>query len=140
MEVVIKGTLKALLPQTITKKDGTEMQKVTVVISSISGEFVNDYALEVWREEDVTRCKALPIGSTMSAKARISSREWKEKWYTGLSAISIEAIPDSAQNIPTSVTSTTNGTTGAASNQAGGAAVSGVNTTQVADNQSDLPF
>lgn len=123
------GTLKQIISNPYKdKKDGSDKEIVNIIVEVIDGEFTNFLAFDIWKEELRAKCRAIAIGSKVEVKWHPRSNESNGRWFSKFSAWSVEAIPDSASNIPQVP----------ASNQAGGAAVT--NTTQVADNQDGLPF
>ena len=95
-DYTVKGILKTILPiETGTAKStGKEWKKVSFVVTNNEGYEGREqmYAFEVFGEERVDNfIKYNQEGSEVVVKFNIQTNEWKDKYFTSLSAYRVES-------------------------------------------------
>lgn len=87
----IEGTLSQLLDeQTGTNANtGNAWRKGGFILETMDGQFPRKIHVELWGEklEDIKKYK---IGQAIKASINIESREYMNKWYTGVKAWKLE--------------------------------------------------
>ena len=72
----------------ITKKDGTTMQKGTMVVD-IEAQYPFTVAYSVFKDDLVKQCLQLTSGQTVTVRSDVKSREYNGKWYHDITAWTI---------------------------------------------------
>lgn len=93
MSLEVQGKLEKFLPvQKGTKKDGGEWQKQLFLVRTTE-EYNNLYCFEVFGDEKVENLtKYQKEGDDVKVIFNVSTNEWKEKYFTSLSAWRIEKV------------------------------------------------
>jgi single-stranded DNA-binding protein len=89
----VQGKLEKFLPiQKGTKKDGGEWQKQSFLVKTTE-EYNNLYCFEVFGDEKVENLtKYQKEGDQVKVVFNVQTNEWKDKYFTSLSAWRIEKI------------------------------------------------
>mgnify|MGYP001006956209 FL=1 len=89
----VTGKLEKFLPiQKGTKKDGGEWQKQSFLVKTTE-EYNNLYCFEVFGDEKVENLtKYQKEGDQVKVVFNVQTNEWKDKYFTSLSARRIEKI------------------------------------------------
>jgi len=103
-ELKVKGSIKTMLPvESGTSKAGKEWQKQTFIVSNNEGYEGKEqiYAFDVFGSEKVENLnKFNNVGDVVEVSFNISTNEWKDKYFTSLSAWRIEKVGAEKSDIP----------------------------------------
>ena len=103
-ELTITGSIKKILPieKGLAKSSGKEWQKQSFIVSNNDGYEGKEqiFCFEVFGEDKVSNLtKFQKEGDSVKVSFNIGTNEWKDKYFTSLSAWRIEAV-GSASNTP----------------------------------------
>ena len=104
-ELSVSGTLKKLLPveSGVAKASGKEWKKQQFIVANNDGYEgkEQEYCFEVFGDEKVDNlAKYQKVGDAIKVSFNIQTNEWKEKYFTSLSAWRIEKAGGSATPPP----------------------------------------
>jgi hypothetical protein len=103
-ELTITGSIKKFLPieSGVAKASGKEWQKQNFIISNNDGYEGKEqiFCFEVFGDEKVTNLsKFQKEGDNVKVSFNIGTNEWKDKYFTSLSAWRIEKV-ETAPSVP----------------------------------------
>jgi hypothetical protein len=103
----LTGTFKEIQIIPFKKKDGTMGEKAMLVITVQQGEYENDIAFLVWKENTLIAAKKIVAPAEVEVRYNIKSRKYQDKWYTDVEAwnIKYDALKEAPSNLPQDNTS-----------------------------------
>lgn len=105
-----RGTIYKLgAVEQITTKAGRQMYKQQVVVEFLDNTYLRRVAMYAVTDGAIDAIARLEVGDTVDVVYSVSSREWKDRWYTDVTLLRIDDVRDAytrmhPQQAPTSGT------------------------------------
>lgn len=90
-----RGTIYKLgKVEAITTKAGRQMYKQQVVVEFIDGNFLRRVAMDAVTDGAIDAIARMEVGDQVDVVYSVSSREWKDRWYTDVTLLRIDDVRD----------------------------------------------
>lgn len=78
----------------ITTKSGRQMSKQQVVVEFMDNTYLRRVAMYAVTDGAIDAIARLEVGDQVDVVYSVSSREWKERWYTDITLLRIDDVRD----------------------------------------------
>lgn len=90
-----RGTIYSIGPvEDITTKSGRQMSKQQVVVEFLDNTYLRRVAMYAVTDGAIDAIARMEVGDQVDVVYSVSSREWKDRWYTDVTLLRIDDVRD----------------------------------------------